>query len=656
MRLTEGQVNESESTVYVFGDFRIDASSRQLQRSDGTPVPLTPRVFGTLLLLVQHAGEVLGKDLMMAKIWPNRIVEENNLSQNISLLRRVLGANAGDHRYILTEPGQGYRFVEPVRLDGGHINTALADERPLAELPAASHGTITVGDGDGDGDTSSASLDAHRKRKPWRSRALAIGMVAMLLVGLIGVWFWRTHGAPASATPSLAVLPFKPLQTGAGNAVLQLGMADTLITKLSTNPHVVVRSLGVVRRFGGADQDALAAGRQLGVDSVLEGYIQQQDDRVRVNVRLLAVPSGATLWVDSFDASFGNVLTLQDAIAEKVTSALSLKLDRDERRRMQNNYTSNVAAYQSYLQGRYHLQNSTAPELVAAIDLFQQALKIDPGYALAYVGLAESYRRQAIISDADPQIVLPLAKAAALHALKLDDTLAEAYVPLGFVHFWYDWDWPAAEAAFKRGIALQPNFVDLHFGYAALLSNLGRNDEALRESQRARELDPLSPLYVALEASFVAYAGHEDEARQQLQGVLRAHPGFWIAHLALGWLDTNAARYADAVNDFRKASQLSGGNQQAASMLGFALAKAGRKSEAQTLLASLLARSQREYLPATSIATIYCGLGDDDEAIAWLERGYAARDVRMTFLRVDRRWDSLRGDPRFDALMHKLHL
>lgn len=644
-------MNESESTVYVFGDFRIDASSRQLQRSDGTPVSLTPRVFDTLLLLVQHAGEGLGKDLMMAKIWPNRIVEENNLSQNISLLRRVLGANAGDHRYILTEPGQGYRFIEPVRLDTGHVNTSVVGERPRLEPPAASPGGIAIAD-----DAASASLHADRTRKPWRRRALALGLVAAVLVGLIGGWFWRSHGAPVSAIPSLAVLPFKPLQANAGNAVLQLGMADTLITKLSTNRHVVVRSLGVVRRFGGADQDALAAGRQLGVDSVLEGYIQRQGDRVRVNVRLLAVPSGATLWVDSFDASFGNVLALQDTIAEKVTTALSLKLDRDERRRMQNNYTSNVAAYQWYLQGRYHLQNATAQELVAAIGLFQQALKVDPDYALAYVGLAESYRRQAIISDADPQITLPLAKAAALHALKLDDTLAEAYVPLGFVHFWYDWDWPAAEAAFKRGIALQPNFVDLHFGYAALLSNLGRNDEALHESQRARELDPTSPLYVALEASFVAYAGHEDEARQQLQGVLRAHPGFWIAHLALGWLDTNAARYADAINDFQKASKLSGGNQQAASMLGFALAKAGKKPEAQALLQSLLARSQHEYLPATSIATIYCGLGDNDEAIAWLERGYAARDVRMTFLRVDRRWDSLRDDPRFAALMHKLHL
>jgi len=639
----------SETTRYAFGDFRVDATSRQLQRSDGTPVPLTPRVFDTLLLLLQHAGEVLGKDMLMATIWPNRIVEENNLTQNISTLRRVFGASAGDHRYILTEPGQGYRFIEPVRIDTGPADAVALDSRSRAgQSPAV----------DGDADAGVAAASALPARGRWRTRLVAAVLIVTLLAGMVAIGRWRTHAsAPAPAlTPSLAVLPFKPLLPDAGDEVLQLGMADTLITKLSTNRHVVVRSLSAVRRFDGADQDALAAGQSLGVDLVLEGHIQRQGDRVRINARLLAIPGGATLWTDSFDAGFNDVFAMQDAIAQRVVSALSLKLDREERRRMENNYTRNIEAYQWYLQGRYHLQNATPPELAAAAEVFQRALKLDPDYALAYVGVAESYRRQAMISDADPQIVLPLAKTAALHALKIDDTLAEAYVPLGFVRFWYDWDWAGAEAAFKRGIELQPGIVDLHFGYAALLSNLDRNDEALRESQRARELEPTSPLYVALEASFVAHAGHVDEARQQIQGVLRARPDFWIAHLSRGWLDADGGRYDDAVNDFTRASELSGGSQQAVAMLGFALARAGRTAEARTLLTTLLARSQHEYLPATAIATIYAGLGDNDQAIAWLARGYASRDVRMTFLAVDHRWDSLRGDPRFVALMRKMHL
>jgi tetratricopeptide (TPR) repeat protein len=323
---------------------------------------------------------------------------------------------------------------------------------------------------------------------------------------------------------------------------------------------------------------------------------------------------------------------------------------------MAANYTNNVEAYKLYLDGRYHLQKATPSDVTAGIEYFTRAAALDPDYALAYVGLAEGYRRQAIISDADPRTVLPLAKTAAAHALKIDDTLAEAYVPLGFVSFWYDWDWGAAETQFKRSIELQPNFADAHFGYAALLSNLGRSEEALRESQRARELDPLSPLYVALEASFIAYAGHVEEARQQVDGVLRANPKFWIAHLVRGWLNADAGRYADAVVDFTKASDLSGGNQQAASMLGFALARAGDAAHAQTLLDSLLERAKHEYIPPTSIATLYCGLGDRKQALDWLERGLGARDVRMTFLKVDRRWDELRADPRFVAIAQTMHL
>ncbi len=636
-------VSEVQARCHTFGEFRIDAVARQLQRLDGTPVALTPKVFDTLLLLVESGGEVQGKDALLAAIWPGRVVEENNLTQNISTLRRVLGASATGRRYILTEPGRGYRFVEPVCIDAGSGDAALTAE--LAPPPVAA--------------LSEPLPPAHRSvRLPRASRRFVA--IAMLLAGLALVagtgWLWHRRGSMPPPPPSLAVLPFKPLLPDQRDAVLQLGMADTLITKLSTNPHVVVRSLGAVRRFGEPGQDPVAAGRALGVGSVLEGHIQRVGDRIRVNARLLAVPGGAALWSETFDARFGDVFATQDAIARQVAGALSLRLDRAERLRMGRNYTSNVAAYQAYLRGRIHLQNATPPELVAAIGDFQDALGIDPGYALAWVGLAESYRRQAIISDADPQIVLPLARAAAMHALKIDDTLAEAYVPLGFVDFWYDWDWAAAEAAFQRGIALQPNFADLHFGYAALLSNLGRHDEALRESRRARELDPTSSLYVALEASFVAYAGHRDEARLQVQGVLRKQPKFWIAHLALGWLDADARHYADAVGAFRAASDLSGGSQQAVSMLGFALARAGREREARALLTSLLQRAQREYLPPTSIASIYCGLGDTGQALTWLERGYAARDVRMSFLKVDSRWDALRGEPRFVALMHAMKL
>ena len=614
---------------YLFGEFEVDAVSRELRRNGGAQVSLTPKVFDTLLLLVQNAGSVLGKEAMIAAIWPKRIVEENNLTQNISVLRRVLGASAGDHRYIVTEPGQGYRFVAPVRIETGEGNAAAGAEQ-----------------------RASSSSGMQRTRK-----VLLLAIAALAIVGA-AAWLWRARALPSAAAsiPTLAVLPFKPLLPDSRDEVLELGMADTLIAKLSTDSHVVVRSLSAVRRFGLADQDPVAAGRALGVASVLEGHIQRQGDQVRLNARLLAVPGGAALWSGTFDASFTDVFAVQDAITQQVAAALSLQLDRDQRRRMAENYTRNVEAYQLYLHGRFHLQKATPPELETGIDFFRQALVLDPSYALAYVGLAEGYRRQAIISDADPQTVLPLAKAAAQHALKIDDTLAEAYVPLGFVSFWYDWDWAAAETEFKRGIELQPSFADAHFGYAALLSNTGRHADALHESERARALDPLSPLYVALEASFVGYAGHVEEARQQVEGVLRSNPDFWIAHLVRGWLDTDAQRYDEAVADFTRARDLSGGSQQAVSMLGYALGRAGRQDDARAILDSLLARAAPEYLAPTSIATIHVGLGENEQALDWLERGYAARDVRMTFLKVDRRWDPLRDEPRFVAIVRRMRL
>lgn len=649
---------DEPAPCYVFGDFRVETATRQLSKADGTPVALTPKVFDTLLLLVQNPGLALSKDAMIAAIWPNRVVEENNLTQNISVLRRVLGASPGDHRYILTEPSLGYRFVAAVTIEplatgasGAAVNAVEAGPVAQSDAFAAAPRANAIG---------APGPNGTARERPARS---TYGIIGVLALGVLAALLWATLGgrreAPvpmASSALTLAILPFKPLVPGSRDEVLELGLADTLIAKLSANGHVVVRSLSAVRRFDQPDQDPMDAGRQLGVGAVLEGLVQRQAGQVRLNVRLLAVPSGSAIWAGTFDSNFTDVFALQDDIVEKVATALSLKIDRDERRRMAANYTSNVEAYQLYLDGRYHLQKATPPDLAAGIGYFARAIGIDPEYALAYVGLAEGYRRQPIISDADPQTVLPLAKAAAQHALKIDDTLAEAYVPLGFVSFWYDWDWQAAETQFKRGIELQQSFADAHFGYAALLSNLGRNDEALRESHRARELDPLSPLYVALEASFVAYAGHVDEARQQVDGVLRANPNFWIAHLVRGWLNMDAQRFDDAVADFTQASALSGGSQQAVSMLGFALARAGRTAEAQALLDSLIERAGRGYIPPTSIATIYCGLGNHERALEWLERGFDARDVRMTFLRVDQRWDALRNEPGFVSLMNRMNL
>jgi len=644
-------MNAPNPRRYAFGEFLIDARTRELYRRDGTPVALTPKVFDTLLYFVQNAGLGLGKDQLMSAIWPGRIVEENNLNQTISTLRRALGASAGDHRYIVTESGRGYRFV--------------ADVHPLAESVAATQASPVAAatqdlrdDAKLDVPAEAAGANRSMGRTMLLARPFIWTGIAVLVFALAAWWLWQARKPVAMQTrpTTIAVLPFKPLRAEDRDEVLELGMADTLIAKLSSSRHLVVRSLNSVRRFNGLDQDPVTAARELDVGAVLEGQIQKNAGHVRLTARLLSVPSGAALWAGTFDEKFVDVFAVQDTIAEKVAGALALELDRGEQRAMSVHHTRNTDAYELYLNGRYRIGKATPNEVHAGIDFFRKAIDLDPTYALAYAALAESYRRLPIIGDVDPNEAFPLAKAAAAKALEIDDMLGDAHSVLGWVALWYDWDWANAEKEFRRAIDLNPNVTEAHLGYGGLLSNTGRHTEALEQARRGRELDPLSPVVNTVAANYFAAAGQAAEARRLLDKALVVEPNFWIAHLTLGWLDLAADRTGDAIVEFTKARDASGGSLQAVSMLGYALARSGKTEEARAIVDDLQSRTQKQYVPATTIATVYAGLGETDHAIEWLQRAYDERDVRMSFLKVDHRWDALRGDPRFIAIAQRTHL
>jgi serine/threonine-protein kinase len=618
---------------YAFGDFRVDALARQLSRADGTPVALTPKAFDTLLYLVQHAGGLVTKDELFAAVWPGRIVEENNLNQTISALRRVFGASAGDRRFIVTEPGRGYRFVADVAVPGD----ALESSEPEAHAVSAPPPPRRPREG--------------RDPAPSRhTRLILIAVVAALAIAAALLWHTTHKPTAPDHLTTIAILPFKPLRAADSDEVLELGMADTLIAKLSNSRRLIVRSLNSVRRFNRLDQDAMTAAKELEVGAILEGQIQKSAGKMRVTARLLSAPSGAALWAGTFDETFGDVFTVQDTIAEKVADALSLELDRGEQRAMSTHATRSTEAYELYLNGRYHIGKVTPPEIRAGIDYFRKAIDLDPAYALAYAAMADSYRRLPITSDVEPKEAFPLAKAAAQKALEIDDSLADAHSVLGWVALWYEWDWARAETEFRRAIALNANVTEAHLGYGGLLSNTGRHAEAMAEAHRAVDLDPLSPLVASIASSYAASAGDFDEARRLAGKALALDPNFWIAHLTLGGLALAAHRAEEAVVEFRKASDASGGSLQAVSMLGFAQARSGDAAAARALVTELEARAQQRYVPATSIATIYAGLGENETAIDWLQRAYEQRDVRMSFLEVDRRWDALRDDPRFGAI------
>jgi serine/threonine-protein kinase len=568
-----------EVQIYEFGEFRIEARQRLLSRS-GETVQLTPKVFDTLLHLVRNSGKLVEKDDLIRAVWADTVVEENNLNQNISTLRRVLGENAGENRYIVTIPGRGYRFVPSVRL------RAIAEQAPPIK--------------------------------------------------------------------TLAVLPFKPLVAEHRDEVLEMGMAETLIARFSSSREMIVCPLGSVRRFGGLEQDAVAAGRELGVESVLDGSIQRDGTRIRVTVRLVRVPDGTSLWVQKFDQEFTDVFDVQDTIAEKAVSALALRLNQDEKRKLTQRYTENVEAYHQYLRGRYHISKLTQPGIRKSIEFFQQAIDIDPTYALAYAWVAEAYRRLPITSDVAPMDAFPKVKAAALKALEIDPTLADAHTALAFAKFWFDWDWTGAEHEIKRAIDLSPNSGEVHHGYGVLLSLLARHGEAVAEGQRAVDLDPLSLIINANLGVFFYFAARYDEARRQISKTFEIDPNFWVAHLVDGKLHLQKHDYTQAITAFTKARDLSGGNSEAISMTGYTWALAGERAQAQSILAELKSSSAQRHVPANSMAVIHAALGENDEAFDWLEKAYRERDVRLSFLKVDPKWDLLRTDPRFGDMLRRI--
>jgi TolB-like protein/Tfp pilus assembly protein PilF len=493
-----------------------------------------------------------------------------------------------------------------------------------------------------------------------RRKRLFAGGLFLLLAATAALWIYSRETSSkvssALAEKSIAVLPFKPLVVENRDQVLEMGMADSLITKLGNSGEIIVPSLTSVRQYAGFDQDPLAAGRKLGVNSILEGNVQKSGDRLRVTVRLIKVADGSSLWAGTFDEKFTDVFAVQDKISQKVAEALALRLSAENQKRLTKRYTENVAAYQLYLTGRYYWSKLTPPDIAKSIGFFQQAIDLDPSYALAYVGLADAYSRRAITSDVPSKEAFPQAKAAATRALEIDESLAEPHGALALIHMWFDWDWVGAEREGKRAIELNPNSGFAHLAYAHVLSNLGRHAEAIAQGARGRELDPVSLIINAREGAVLYFAKRNDEARERLQKTLELDPNFWIAHLFLGHVYLEKRNYPEAIAEFTKARDFSRGNAQAMSMIGYVSAVAGDEAKARAILDELKSRSAQQYVPPYNIAVVYLALAERDEAFAWLEKATEEHDVWVSFLKIDPKWDPYRSDPRFAAILERIGL
>ena len=622
---------------FQFGPFRLDTAECLLLR-DGRPVPLEPQVYRTLLALVENSHHLSKKEWLMEQIWGDTYVEEGGLTRNISVLRKVLGDG-----YIETVPKRGYRFVlgAPARAADAPEQRAVGHEADAVEKADAASLAGAAG----------GLREQDSRRRGWWLGASAL---AVLVVAIVAALSGTSRKPPTPIIRSIAVLPFKPVVADHRDEALELGIADTLITRLSVLRDVVLRPTSSIRKYGRLDQDPVAAGRELQVDAVLDGTILRSGGRVRITVRLVTVSDGISLWAGQFEEPSADVLALQDAIAEGVIAALALRLTGDERTLLAKRPTVNADAYQFYLKGRYHWNQRSEASLKQATEYFARAIETDPGYARAFSGLADSYTALGYLSYLAPNDAFPKAKQAALRALELDGTLTEPHASLGYIKLYYDWDWAEAEKEFRRAIALNPNYSTAHHWYAVYLTAMGRFERARAAITRAQELDPTS-LSINTDLGFFLYYNRQyDAAIKQLQTVVDMNREFPLAHLWLGRAYQEKAMYDEAIAAFRRTETVLRGWPVAWAAIGHVQGVSGRSGQARETLDELKRLARERYVTPYGIALIHAGLGERGQALAWLNRALEDRSHWLVWLNLDPRFEPLRADHRFGDVLRRV--
>ncbi|HET9531740.1 MAG TPA: tetratricopeptide repeat protein [Blastocatellia bacterium] len=454
---------------------------------------------------------------------------------------------------------------------------------------------------------------------------------------------------------SIAILPLRLLVAEDAGDYLGLGVSDALITRLSNLKQVVVRPTSAVLKYADRDQDPGAVGRELKVDAVLEGSIQKAGQRVRATVQLVSVKDEAPLWADRFDEEYTDIFTVEDSISEQVARALTDKLSGRERKRLTRHYTENSEAYHLYVKGRYHWVKRTIAGTKKSIEYFQQAIEIDPIYSIALSGLADCYAQLGWLRNISPGEAFPKAKAAAAKAIELDDELAEAYTSRAWIRLLYDWDWEGSERDFKRSIELNPNYAVAALWHTVYLIATSRFDEAVKEINRALNIDPLSLIINTISGWPFYFSRRHDEAIAMYRKALEIEHSYFTAHFLLGNAYEQKGELDKALESLQKARQL---DQTAMTLagLGRAYGRLGSRKKAMEVLDELDALSQTQYVSPYDIAEVYLCMGENDRAIEWLERACDDRSSWLILLGVEPRFDPLRSDPRFKDILARIGL
>lgn len=645
--------------LFQFGPFRFDLRRPRLTRN-GEVVALTPKALEVLGVLVESNGELVEKDFLIKRVWPDTFVEDGNLSVHIFNLRRALGQSAGGQNYIETIPRQGFRFTAAVqKIDENGIDL-------IVERRTRSQVTVQEIEGGIEKEISPATTQRQLPGASsigWRPvRVISIAAVVALLLGGLGAGYFLMRGKPSDNKPgaplvrSIAVLPFKSLSGGSDDEYLRVGVADALITKLGNLHQIVVRPTSATQRYVDTKEDPQTIGRALGVEAVLDGHLQRDGDRIRATAQLVSVRDGSQIWAGRFDDIFTNIFAVQDSISDQVVHSLSIKLTPADAKLLAKRATQNTEAYRSYLLGRHFVSKRTDSDNKKAIAHFKQAIDLDPLYGPAYAGLAEAYTLSSYYSAVTPREAFPMAKAAAEKALEIDETLAEAQTTLAYVKFIFDWDFQGAEKDFQKSFELNPNYAPARYWYGECLMYLGRFVEGIAQISRAQELDPLSLVYSSNLGWAYHIARQDDQAIAQLQKVIESDRSFHMAYFYLGMAYEGKGMFNEAIDAYQKSRELSGG-YPGITGLGHAYALAGQRDQALKIIRELEADEKRtNRIRSTAFAIIFAGLNDRDKAFEWLEKAYEQKYEGVVFIKVQPYYDSLRSDPRYFDLIKRVGL
>ncbi len=618
-------MGQQDNHSYEFGRFRLKVAERVLLR-EGEPVPLTPKVFDILVTLVEHGGQVMAKDELMKRVWPNTFVEEGNLTQNISLLRKALGETPGGVQFIETVPRRGYRFVAETSHAPNNDSKPIETPQPVVSIPNTSNQLAGI------------------KRTPMF--AMAAGIIAIAIIGIVYFTGWGKAGN-ASAIQSIAVLPFVDESSDPDAEYINDKIAESLINSLSKLPQLRVVPRSVVAGYKGKQIDPGKAGEELNVRAVVTGRMRRHGDIVSIQADLIDVENLAQIWGQHYDHKVSDVLLVQDDISRDIFENLRLKLNVEEKKQLE--------AYRLYLKGRNAWNKRTGDALQEAIEFFNQAIAIDSNYGAAYAGLADCYNMLVVYGRLEPKEGFPKAKEAAERALEIDESSAEAHTSLAFIKFRWDWDRAATEREFQTAIRLKPAYAPAHQWYSSYLVAVERFDEAIAEAKRTEELEPLS-FVASSHLGWIYYlSGQNDKAIAQCKKILELDPSSFPARRYLGLAYEAKGMYAEAIAEFQTGVKLSGSPLMLA-LLGHAYAASGKTAEAKQVLTDLQQLQGTRYVSPYTVAAIHAGLGDQDEAFKWLETAVEGRDIWLMNLKVDPVFSKLRSNRKFTDLLARIRL